>query len=531
MDAVHGGQGTGGKHVGHGTPPLCLPAPRLSRHTVLVTASLPLPGEGRPFPMGAPLSTLASAILAAGGRPLAVGGSVRDHLRGLPPKDVDVEVYGLSLSALESALLPFSVHAVGRAFGVLKVDVVVGGERETFDVALPRRESKSGHGHKGFVVESDPQMSPADAARRRDFTINAIAVDLKSALAADPRQGAGHDDGAGGAGLALVDPAGGLGDLKAGVLRHVSPAFDEDPLRVLRAAQFAARFSFEVAPETVARCRALQGELATLPKERVWAELEKLLLRGVWPSAGLQVLLRTGALEVLFPEIFALVGCAQEEEWHPEGDVWVHTLLVVDEAARLARLEALDDAETLRLVLGALCHDLGKPATTVFEDGRIRSRDHESQGEEPTRAMLLRLGAPHELIDDVVALVRDHLKPFHLYREQASDAAVRRLALRVPLPRLVRVARADHLGRTTPDALLRDDPAGDWLLHKARQLAVADAAPRPILLGRHLLARGVAAGPAMGALLKAAFDAQLDGRFGDEAGALSWLDEQLRSRP
>lgn len=473
---------------------------------------MPLPGEGTPFPVSAPLGALASAIVAAGGRPLAVGGAVRDHLRGLPPKDVDLEVYGLSLAALEQALSPFSVHAVGRAFGVLKVDVSAGAARETFDVALPRRESKSGQGHRGFVVESDPHMSPAEAARRRDFTVNAIAVEL----------------GNPGAPLALVDPAHGVADLKAGVLRHVSPAFDEDPLRVLRAAQFAARFGFEVAAETLERCRALRGELATLPKERIWTELEKLVLRGVWPSAGLHVLEATGALQVLFPELFALVGCAQEAEWHPEGDVWTHTLLVVDEAARLARLDALDDGEALRLVLGALCHDLGKPATTAVEDGRIRSRDHESQGEEPTRALLLRAGAPHDLIDDVVALVREHLKPYHLWREQASDAAVRRLALRVPLPRLVRVARADHLGRTTDDALARDDPAGEWLLAKARELAVAAAAPRPLLQGRHLLSRGLKAGPAMGAVLKAAFEAQLDGRFADEAGALAWLDEHLR---
>lgn len=480
-----------------------------------MSAPLPLPGEGAPFPVSTPLRALADALAAAGGRPLAVGGAVRDHLRGLAPKDIDLEVYGLSLPALEAALAPFKVHAVGRAFGVLKVDVEAGPARETFDVALPRRESKSGQGHKGFIVESDPNMSPAEAARRRDFTINAIGVEM----------------GAGGAGGTLVDPAGGLADLKAGVLRHVSPAFDEDPLRVLRAAQFAARFGFEVAPETLARCRALEGELATLPKERVWSELEKLVVRGVWPSAGLAVLLQTGALRVLFPELLALVDCAQEEEWHPEGDVWTHTLLVVDEAARLARTDALDEGETLRLVLGALCHDLGKPATTAVEDGRIRSRDHESQGEEPTRAMLLRAGAPHDLIDDVVALVREHLKPFHLYKERASDAAVRRLALRVPLPRLVRVARADHLGRTTEDALLRDDPAGDWLLQKAAELAVADAAPKPILLGRHLLARGMKAGPELGVVLKAAFEAQLDGRFADEAGALAWLEEHLRRGP
>ncbi len=311
------------------------------------------------------------------------------------------------------------------------------------------------------------------------------------------------------------------------MLRHVSPAFDEDPLRVLRAAQFAARFSFHVAKETIERCRALEGELATLPKERVWLELEKLLVRGVWPSAGLAVLRETHALRALFPEVQALIGCAQEPEWHPEGDVWVHTLLVVDEAARLARQDALDDDETLRLVLSALCHDLGKPATTELDDGRIRSKDHEAQGEPPTRALLARAGAPHDVTDDVVALVREHLKPFHLFKERASDAAVRRLALRVPLPMLVRLARADHLGRTTSDALAREDRAGDWLLQKAAELAVADAAPKPVLLGRHLLARGLPPGPKLGVILKEAFEAQLDGRFADEAGALAWLDARL----
>ncbi|MCC7075456.1 MAG: HD domain-containing protein [Deltaproteobacteria bacterium] len=512
MDAVDGEGEARAQHGGGGSGPFCLPATPLSRHTCVVSALLPLPGLAAPFPVSPALGALVEAVVRAGGRPLAVGGAVRDHLRGLPPKDIDLEVYGLPLAALERALAPFTVHAVGRAFGVLKVDVEALGARECFDVALPRRESKAGRGHKGFVVESDPSMTPADAALRRDFTVNAIAVEL----------------GGGGAAGALVDPSGGVADLQAGVLRHVSAAFDEDPLRVLRGAQFAARFSFEVAPETVERCRALCGELNTLPKERVWGELGKLLVRGVWPSAGLHVLWQTGALAALFPEVAALVGCAQEPEWHPEGDVWTHTLLVVDEAAQLARRDGLDDGEALRLVLGALCHDLGKPLTTAFEDGRLRSKDHEAQGEAPTRALLDRIGAPHDLVDDVVALVREHLKPFHLYKEQASDAAVRRLALRVPLPRLVRLARADHLGRTTDDALAHDDPAGEWLLERAAALAVADAAPKPMLLGRHLLARGLVAGPALGALLKEAFEAQLDGRFADEAGALAWLEARLR---
>jgi tRNA nucleotidyltransferase (CCA-adding enzyme) len=466
-----------------------------------------LPGQTRPFTVDGSLRALVDTITGAGGRPVAVGGSVRDHLMGHAPKDIDIEVYGLTLSQLEHALARYEVHAVGRAFGVLKVGV--GDPKVTFDVALPRTESKRGTGHKGFVVSPDPFMDPKDAAARRDFTINAIGVDLTT--------------------LALIDPWHGVLDLERGVLRHVSPAFDEDPLRVLRAAQLAARFSLDTAPETVERCRALVAALKTLPVERVWSELHKLLVKGTWPSVGLQLLHNTGAIAALFPELEALHGCEQEPEWHPEGDVWVHTLLVVDEAARLARAELLDDDERLVVVLGALCHDLGKPATTDHVDGRIRSRYHESQGEPPTRAFLERLGAPHALVDDVVALVREHLKPFMLYKDLAerpsgaADSAVRRLALRVPIPRLVRVARADHFGRTTKEALVGDDPSGAWLLAEAARLDVASKRPAPLLLGRHLIARGVPPGPAIGAVLKEAFEAQLEGAFADEAGALDWL--------
>lgn len=468
-----------------------------------------LPGRSRAFDVDPWLAVVVERVRRAGGRPLAVGGAVRDHLLGAEAKDVDVEVYGLALPALEAALVGLDVHAVGRSFGVLKVGVEHAGEKRTLDVALPRSESKSGHGHKGFVVTSDPQMDPRDAAARRDFTVNAIAVDLQSG--------------------AFVDPWGGIDDLARGVLRHVSPAFDEDPLRVLRAAQFAARFVLDVHDDTLARCRALLPELATLPQERIWGELEKLLQKGQWPSLGLEVLRKVGALEALFPELHALIGCRQEPEWHPEGDVWRHTLLVVDEAARLAIDERLDPSERLLVVMGALCHDLGKPATTAFEDGRWRSKDHESGGDAPTRAFLLRSGAPHSLVEEVVALVRDHLKPFQLYRdrERISDGALRRLALRVNIPRLVRVARADHLGRTTDDALRRDDPASAWLLGEAARLDVDAQKPQPLLLGRHLIAHGLKPGPSFGALLDEAFNAQLDGVFSDAEGALAWLERRL----
>jgi len=477
---------------------------------------IPTVRRAQPLVVSAPLRRLVDVVVAAGGRPVAVGGAVRDGLRGQPQKDIDVEVFGLALIDLEAALSAagFSVHAVGRAFGVLKVDVVVTVdsvvERDTIDVALPRTESKVGSGHRGFVVESDPHMSFRDAAARRDFTINAIGVDLVTGE--------------------LLDPWGGVNDLEAGVLRHVSPAFDEDPLRVLRAAQFAARFGFVVDDSTIERCRALRDELPSLAVERIGEELKKLLIKGVWPSMGLQVLRTVGAVDVLFPELHALIDCPQEAEWHPEGNVWVHTLMVTDEAARLARLDGLDDDGILVCVLAALCHDLGKPATTVFEDGRLRSRDHESQGEGPTRTFCARLGIPKHTEDVVVALVRDHLKPFMLWRDKdnVSDGAIRRLAMRVPLTMLSRVAAADHFGRTTVEALLRDDPVSPWLLGRAKELAVADAAPTPLLLGRDLQALGLSPGKAFGVLLKEAFEAQLEGTFGDHDGAVSWLKQRVQ---
>lgn len=458
-----------------------------------------------------PVQRLVRAISAGGGRPVVVGGAIRDHLRGQSPKDFDLEVYGITLVALESILEQVgSVHAVGRSFGVLKVHVRADGEEDVVDVALPRRESKSGRGHRGFVVECDPALPFEEAAARRDFTMNAI----------------GYDPAA----EAFLDPTGGADDLAAAVLRHVSPAFDEDPLRVLRACQFAARFALEIAPETLDRCRALFGELDALPKERLWEEWKKLLLKARYPSIGLWALVHTGAIE-LFPELSALRGCPQEAEWHPEGDVWLHTLLVVDEAARLAA--ALDDdEERLLLLLGALCHDLGKPSTTREEEGRIRSRNHEAAGEPPTRSFLARIGAPLHVIDAVVPLVREHLKPHQLYAERAhlSDAALRRLATRVAIPRLVRVARADFLGRTTADALRGDDVAGAWLLAEAERLQLLDQAPTPLLQGRHLIARGLSPGPAFGPMLQRAFEAQLDGVFSDVEGALGWLTDALAAQ-
>ncbi len=428
-------------------------------------------------------SAIARAVRDAGGRALIVGGWVRDRLLGRPSKDIDIEVYGIDAGRLPAILSAFgNVNTVGESFTVYKV--------ADLDVALPRRESKVAPGHRGFEVTGDPRLSIEDAARRRDFTINAISW--------DPLTGE------------YEDPFNGRADLEAGVLRAVDPGtFGHDSLRVLRAVQFAARFEFTLDPATRQLCRRIP--LDDLPSERIWGELAKLLLAAERPSLGLALALDLGVIDTLFPEIKALVGCPQEPEWHPEGDVWVHTLLVVDQAR--SRIDGLDRPRQVALMLGALLHDVGKPPTTAFVEGRIRSIDHEQQGVQPATAVLDRLNVHsiggYDVRTQVLGMVAHHLKPgmFRQSPTPVSDGAFRRLAQKVDLELLALVAKSDCLGRGGGF----DCSAMDWFLTRARELGVEHAPPRPLLLGRHLLALGVKPGPRMGEILRAVYERQLDG--------------------
>lgn len=426
---------------------------------------------------------IARAVAAAGGRALIVGGWVRDQLLDGAAKDLDIEVFGIAADQLRGLLETFGrVDTVGESFTVYKVAGI--------DVSLPRRESKIGRGHKGFRVDGDPHLSFVDAARRRDFTINAISW--------DPITGD------------IIDPFDGRAHLDRRCLRVVdATTFGDDSLRVLRALQFAARFELTVDEDTKRICRTIP--LDDLPHERIWGEFEKLLLRAKRPSIGLALALELGVIDRLFPELKALVGCEQEPEWHPEGDVWVHTLLVVDQA-RL-RIDDLDRGRAIAIMLGAVCHDLGKPAFTIFKDGRIRSPGHEEGGVEPTLALLDRLNVHtidgYDVRHTVAGLTAQHLKPgmFHKSPTPVSDGAFRRLAQKVDLELLARLAKADCLGRPGPF----DCSAMDWFLERARALGVEHAPPAPLVLGRHLLALGVPPGPRVGEILKKVYDLQLDG--------------------
>jgi len=443
---------------------------------------------------------LLAALRAAGGRPFLVGGAVRDAMLGRPLTDYDVEVYGLAAPRLAGVLRGVGrVDAVGQAFTVLKVSGLedVPG---AVDVALPRRDSKVAAGHRGIAVEGDPGLDVAAAARRRDFTVNAVLW--------DPAEGA------------LVDPFGGEGDLRERVLRAVDArTFGEDPLRALRAVQMAARYELRVDPGTTELCRSMP--IAELPRERVFGEIEKLLLRAARPSIGLALLSEWGMLEVLAPELIPLASTEQDPEWHPEGAVWTHTLMVVDEAAQL--IGDLDRPRALAVMLGALCHDLGKPATTAREDGRVRSRGHEEAGVAPTLALLDRWNV-HSLLGydvrgQVVALVADHLKPGQLYydRERVSDGAIRRLARRCEADLLYRVARADCVGRGGHHPPV----AMEWFRDRVKELAVEKGGPEPLLRGRDVLELGVAPGPRVGRVLAQVYEAQLDGQVRDREEALA----------
>ncbi len=453
------------------------------------------------------LIDLGEAIESAGGRAMLVGGCVRDELMGIPHKDWDIEVYGVEPAALRQLLDEYAgaqkiaggVNVVGEAFAVYKLG-------SHLDVSIPRRERKVSGGHRGFVVEGDPDMSFEEACSRRDFTVNAI---LKDVLTGE-----------------VIDPFDGQGDIERKLLRMVSrETFAEDSLRVLRAAQFAARFEFVVEAETIEVCK--QIDVTDLPKERIWGELEKLLLKPQRPSIGLKFLYDVGAIRQLFPELQSLVGVSQEPDWHPEGNVDVHTMMVVDEARKL--IDELDHSRQVAVMLGALCHDLGKPPTTEFIDGRTRSRGHDEAGVEPTLTFLDRLGVHtldgYDVRKQIVELVRYHLRPGEYFKAKSpvGDGAFRRLARKVEPDLLYRVAKADSLGRN-PDWLPKEkwfgSEAQEWFIERVHALEIEKKAPDPILMGRHLIELGLTPSPKFSEILDAVYELQLDGKINDVDSAV-----------
>jgi tRNA nucleotidyltransferase (CCA-adding enzyme) len=406
------------------------------------------------------IEAIARHIAQTGSRALIVGGSVRDGFLGRPSRDRDVEVLGCTLDQLAECLTEFgNPIRMGRSFESLR---------------LPGLDID-------FTVAESPDLDFPDAARRRDLSINSMAI--------DPLTGE------------VLDPHGGRRDLARGVLRATDPArFGDDPLRALRVARMAAELEMEPDDELIVL--SAEQNLSTVARERIFDEFRKFLLRAAAPSTAFRILEKIGQL-VHFPQLDALRGVPQDAHWHPEGDVWVHTLMVVDEAAALRR----GDEDDLALMFGALCHDMGKPEQTQQSGGKITARGHEARGIEATVAFLEGMRAPARLVRRVAGLVEHHLAPALYPRGSAGPRGYRRLARRLEAAQLsmellARVARADHLGRTTEEALARVFPDGDRFLEAARALGVAESADTDIVQGRHLVKRGVPPGPEFAELLE-----------------------------
>jgi len=420
------------------------------------------------------------AIQNEGGRALLIGGAVIDRIQGREVKDWDIEIYNLNYSQIKAILedLHYPVNSVGKSFGVIKTVM----DDIDFDLSIPRKENKIGVGHKDFEIETNPYLSPREAALRRDLTINSISIDLVS--------------------NEIIDPFNGLEDLEEGRIKATNPdTFVEDPLRVLRIMQLLPRKAKFVDAETLELCRSIVDEYKYLPKERVFEEFKKLLLKAKKPSVGMKFLRDSGWI-IHFPELEALIGCEQNPEWHAEGDVWNHTMLVIDNAAAVR--DNIDEKYRLAFMFAALLHDVGKPSTTTPD---LTSYGHDIAGEPISRNFMHRITNQKDLTDIVAKLVRHHMAAGNLHRGNAKDAAWKRLHNNIRLDLLGWVSKCDSCGR--PNRSLSDPhPVSEKCFTYFK--AFGEKRIEPLIYGRDLINRGLQPSPAFGVLINKAYEIQIE---------------------
>jgi tRNA nucleotidyltransferase (CCA-adding enzyme) len=436
------------------------------------------------------LEKILNDLRELGSTPILVGGCVRDYFLNIPVKDYDVEIFGIDcFDTIEKSLQKYgSVKLVGKSFGVLTLRV----DEFDFDFALPRTEKKIGNSHQDFEVTTNAKLSFKQAATRRDFTINSIGYDFFKEE--------------------FLDPFNGINDLKNKTIKHIDDnTFIEDSLRVYRAVGFASRFDFKIEEKTKELCKqiVLNDELKYLPKERIYEELKKLFLKSSKPSIGFELIREIGILKY-FPELEVLINCEQDKEYHPEGDVWIHTMMCLDEMARIIKEEKIEDEyRKLYLFYAILCHDLGKPFCTQEINGKITSHKHESLGVEPTISFLSKLTNEKKFIEIICSLVKNHLAPFQLYLAESSLKAIKRLSLKVNIEDLCLVCLADCLGRDIKDKE-KCPKATSWLLKQAKELNIENKAIEPLVQGRDLIELGFKPSKEFKEILQFAFDLQLD---------------------
>ena len=412
---------------------------------------------------------IASEVRQAGGHTYYVGGLVRDMILGRENKDIDIEVHGIPVQTLEQILDGLGERlTMGASFGVM------GLRHYELDIAMPRSEVATGRGHKDFAVFVDPFLGAEKAARRRDFTMNALMQDVVTGE--------------------VLDFFGGREDMARGRIQHVDDqTFAEDPLRVFRAAQFAARFGFTVAEETTAISAGM--DVAALPGERVMGELEKALLKAARPSIFFEELRKMKQLSLWFPELEALAGIPQNPVYHPEGDVWTHTMQVLDEAAGL-RSHAL---EPLWFMLSALCHDFGKAAATEEQNGALHAYGHEKAGVPMVQRFLSRLTSEVKLTKYVLNMTELHMQPNKKAREASHVKSFMGMFDASVCPEdLLLLAKADHMGRLgagTPRETVAEGYAETERKLREMLAVYKERMSMPYVMGKDLIVAGAEPGP------------------------------------
>lgn len=446
------------------------------------------------------ITKILEKIIKKGGIPYLVGGTVRDLILDKEVKDLDIEVHNISLKDLETCLKTFGeVKLVGKKFGVFRL-IKRGFE---IDWSLPRKDTA---GRKP-TVKIDPKMTIKQALKRRDLTMNAMAIDLKNVLNNNK--------------LEIIDPYKGQEDLEKKQLRIVDKKlFLQDPLRFFRIMQFIGRFEMLPEKNTNELCKKMElyDEITNTPlaKERIFDEIKKLFLKAKKPSLGFRWLKDIKRLKEIFPELYDLIAIKQRKDYHPEGNVFEHSMQTLDAAAILDKYK--NEKEKFMIMLGSLCHDLGKAVTT---DKELSCYGHDKEGVKIAKKLLKRITNDKNLIKAVCKIVRYHTNPFNLLKQKSSLKAYKRLALKlapeITLRQLAMVNLCDVRGRNPKG----NEPLSKvyekeftQVLKNAAKAKIENGPAKPILLGRHLLDT-LKPGPKMGKILKAAYKIQIEENIDD----------------
>lgn len=444
---------------------------------------------------------VAIAIQAAGGVPMIAGGAVRDSIMGRKVKDIDMVVFGIDeqsvIFAVRSCVAVKRVEVTGAKFSVITVTCIDG---SPIDIAMPRSETKIGAGDKGFDITIDPFMPFSGDAIRRDFTINAM---MCHAITGE-----------------VHDFFGGVADIEAKVIRAVGPRFVESPDRMVRAGRFAAQFDFDIDPEVIAMCQAMAaaGEFATIFKEKMHDEIEKIAMSD-HPSRAFRFFVAAG-FGAWMPEVQAMIGCRQDSRHHPEGDVFEHTMQVIDHMARVCNERGVKGKDRVIAFFGAICHDMGKPEVTIIHpDGSITSAGHAQAGVGQARNFMRRMGFENAAMIAVVQkIVAHHMDMIGIV---PNDRIIRRVAARIApmtIEQFVMIVEADKSGRSMGIC----KPAPEWEAIAIQQACMVQP-PVAIIMGRDIVEAGIKPGAQVGAIQRACFAAQIEGVFIDHAGGIKFM--------